>query len=146
MIRSQNEKNFWSAISEFSKIAKMTLFYPCMKIKILWINRIFSKLAGTISKILFILGSYNFLASLECVRSHAWSKGHSDPDLSSVTRTCQIVKKLYQLFFCLKNQMITWSVPNCITACYHALKIFYGNINILHITTIHWYCYHIFFQ
>ena len=41
-------------------------------------------LARAISKILFILGSYNFLAYLECVRSYAWSKGHSDPDLSSV--------------------------------------------------------------
>ena len=36
------------------------------------------------TKILFILGSYNFLAYLECVKSYAWSKGHSEPDLSSV--------------------------------------------------------------
>ena len=43
-----------------------------------------SKLAQAISKILFNLGSYNFLAYLECVRSYAWSKGHSDPDLGSV--------------------------------------------------------------
>jgi hypothetical protein len=28
---------------------------------------------------------YNFLAYLECVGNYAWSKGHSDPDLSSVT-------------------------------------------------------------
>ena len=41
-------------------------------------------MARAISKILFILGSYNFLAYLECFRSYAWSKGHSDPDLSSV--------------------------------------------------------------
>ena len=47
-----------------------------------WINRIISKSARAISKILFILGLYNFLAYLECVRS--WSKGHSDPDLSSM--------------------------------------------------------------
>ena len=47
-------------------------------------NRIFSKLARAISKILFILGLYNFLAYLECVKSYAWSKGHSEPDLSSV--------------------------------------------------------------
>ena len=39
---------------------------------------------GAISKILFILGSYKFLAYLECIRSYAWSFGHSDPDLSSV--------------------------------------------------------------
>ena len=32
----------------------------------------------------FFLGSYNFLAYLECVKSYTWSKGHSDPDLSSV--------------------------------------------------------------
>ena len=32
----------------------------------------------------FLGGSYNFLAYLECVRSYAWSKRHSDPDLSSV--------------------------------------------------------------
>ena len=42
--------------------------------------------ARAISKILFNLGSYNFLAYLECVRSYAWSKGHSDSDLSSVDR------------------------------------------------------------
>ena len=35
-------------------------------------------------KILNNLGLYNFLAYLECVRSYAWPKGHSDPDLSSV--------------------------------------------------------------
>ena len=45
---------------------------------------IFSKWARAISKILFILGSYNFLAYLEYVRSYAWSKGHSDLDLGSV--------------------------------------------------------------
>ena len=27
----------------------------------------------------FILGSYKFLAYLECIRSYAWSFGHSDP-------------------------------------------------------------------
>ena len=32
----------------------------------------------------FVLGSYKFLAYLECIRSYAWSCGHSDPDLSSV--------------------------------------------------------------
>ena len=42
-------------------------------------------MARVISEILFNLGSYNFLTYLECVRSYAWSKGHSDPDLSSVT-------------------------------------------------------------
>ena len=49
-------------------------------------NRILSKSVHPISKILFILGSYNFLAYLECIRSYALSKGHSDPDLSSVKR------------------------------------------------------------
>ena len=47
-------------------------------------NRIFSKPAGAISKIIFNFGSYNFLTYLECVRSYTWSKGPSDPDLSSV--------------------------------------------------------------
>ena len=49
-----------------------------------WINRIFSKLARAISKILFILGSHDFLSYLECIRSYAWSKGHSETDLGSV--------------------------------------------------------------
>ena len=49
-----------------------------------WINRIISKRAHTILKILFILGLNKFLACLECVRSYAWSFGHSDPDPSSV--------------------------------------------------------------
>ena len=43
-------------------------------------------MARGISKILFIMQWFNFLAYLECVRSYAWSKGHSDPDLSSVAR------------------------------------------------------------
>ena len=30
------------------------------------------------------MGSYKFLAYLECIRSYAWSFDHSDPDLSSV--------------------------------------------------------------
>ena len=47
-------------------------------------NRVISKSARAISKILFIMGSYKFLAYLECVRIYAWSCGHSDPDLSSV--------------------------------------------------------------
>ena len=49
-----------------------------------WIYRVISKLAHAISKILFILGSYKFLAYLECIKIYAWSFGHSDPDLSSV--------------------------------------------------------------
>ena len=72
-------------------------------------------MARAISKILFILGSYNFLAYLECVRSYAWSKGHSEPDLSSVTRidTCETtrytalhkVKKSW-----LENKSVVWVV------------------------------------
>ena len=62
-----------------------------------WINRIFSKLARGISKILFFLESYNFLACLECVRSYAWSKGHSDPDLCSVVAKCLLDETLGQL-------------------------------------------------
>ena len=61
-------------------------------------------MARAISKILFILGLYNFLACLECVRSYAWSKGHSDPDLSSVywdLETCRKSKKNNFFFFIL---------------------------------------------
>jgi hypothetical protein len=56
-----------------------------------WINRIISKRAHAISKILFILESYKFLAYLECIRSYAWSKGHSDLDPS---RVCCDIKAL----------------------------------------------------
>jgi hypothetical protein len=69
-----------------------------------WINRIFSKLARAISKIVFILGSYDFLASLECVRSYAWSKGHSDPDLSSVLiKDCNFLDLCHFLFEAIKK-------------------------------------------
>ena len=44
-------------------------------------------------KILFNLGPYNFLAYLECVRSYAWSKGHSDPDLCSVILDCMMISE-----------------------------------------------------
>jgi hypothetical protein len=47
-------------------------------------NRIISKLARAISKIIFILELYKFLAYLEGIKSYAWSFGYSDPDLSSV--------------------------------------------------------------
>ena len=74
-----------------------------------WINRIFSKLARAISKIVFILGSYNFLASLECIRSYTWSKGQSDPDpdLSSVLRSIEqeFVTFLRQSLFQLKSSL-----------------------------------------
>ena len=58
-------------------------------------------MARAISKILFILGLYNFLAYLECVRSYAWSKGHSEPDLSSV---CSHL--IYLFYFCFQVQGI----------------------------------------
>ena len=62
---------------------------------------------GAISKILFILGSYNFLASLECIRSYTWSKGHSDPDLSSVLRSIEqeFVTFLRHSLFQLKSSL-----------------------------------------
>ena len=50
-------------------------------------------MARAISKILFILESYNVLAYLECVRSYAWSTGHSDPDLGSVINLLQYLAK-----------------------------------------------------
>jgi hypothetical protein len=61
------------------------------------LKRIFSKPACVISKILFILGWYNFLAYLEYVRSCAWSKGHSDPDLSSVQEHSTMAGQLISL-------------------------------------------------
>ena len=59
---------------------------------IFWIK----SLNGAISKILFILGSYNFLAYLECVRSYAWSKGHSESDLGSV-KNYEVYKKVTKI-------------------------------------------------
>ena len=58
-----------------------------------WINRIISKRAHAISKIIFILGSKKFLACLERVISYTWSFSHSDPDPSSVSPTiCRYIK------------------------------------------------------
>ena len=56
-------------------------------LKVFWFSCMGKKvpfLARAIFKVLFNLGSYNFLAYLECIRSYAWSKGHSKPGLSSV--------------------------------------------------------------
>ena len=73
------------------------------------------------------MGSHNFLAYLECLRSYAWSKGHSDPDLSSSDEPepswlePELELKLFQLgsarelfasarthFFQLENQKIAF--------------------------------------
>ena len=70
-------------------------------------NRILSKLARAISKILFILGSYNFLAYLECFRSYAWSKGHSDPDVSSVEGDGIKYRLFSQIFSTLNPYVIS---------------------------------------
>ena len=75
---------------------------------------IFSKWARAISKILFILGSYNFLAYLECVRSYAWSKGHSDPDLGSVTCTTlnvMVKKSSFQNYFLIFKHTLYYGFP-----------------------------------
>ena len=45
------------------------------------------------------MGSYNFLAYLECVRSYAWSKSHSDLDLGSVCALSQATPKWLPRFF-----------------------------------------------
>ena len=68
---------------------------------------IFSKWAREISKILLILGSYNFLAYLECVRSYAWSKGHSDPDLGSVITISNTMLELTSLGILLDHVGLT---------------------------------------
>ena len=57
-----------------------------------------------ISKINFVLGSYKFLAYLECVRSYAWSKRHSDPDLSSVKRYQLESLTIFQIYLPLCNK------------------------------------------
>ena len=57
-----------------------------------------SKSAHAISKILFILGLYKFLAYLECITRYAWPFGHSDPDLSSVP-TKNINCRTSEMFF-----------------------------------------------
>ena len=49
-----------------------------------------------ISKILFILGSYKFLAYLEHIRSYAWSFGHSDPDKGSVVQPIHLDIIIYK--------------------------------------------------
>ena len=49
-------------------------------------NRECNTQRGLIDQLYIALGSYNFLAYLECFKSYAWSKGHSEPDLSSVNR------------------------------------------------------------
>ena len=48
--------------------------------------------------------TYNFLAYLECVRSYAWSKGYSDPDLSSVkSQLKQTTTHVHQLSFVVQQ-------------------------------------------
>ena len=49
-----------------------------------WINRIISKSVHMISKIIFILGLYKFLACLECISRNGLSFGHSYWHPSSV--------------------------------------------------------------
>ena len=100
---------FW----QFFRKADMALFNPCMKINFFWPNvfiwsgkqvhykkiswsasgsvqvliqvdnRIISKSVHAISKIILILGSYKFLACLECISRNGLSFFHSDWDPSS---------------------------------------------------------------
>ena len=73
-------------------------------------------MARAISKILFILGSYNVLAYLECIRSYAWSKGCSDPDLSSVYKSKFLRSEFYQKAVhsgILKNSTRNSAHKNC---------------------------------
>ena len=76
----------------------------------------------------FILGSYNFLAYLECVRSYAWSKGHSDPDLGSVcSATAMICTGTYFIvytgpYYVLGNIMHQQStVAHILSQVYHTV-------------------------
>ena len=71
-------RNFWLVPGMLGSYSIQKNFF------LKWINRIISKRAHRISKIIFILRWNKFLAFLECVRSYAWSFGHSAPDPSSV--------------------------------------------------------------
>ena len=65
-----------------------------------------------ISNFFFILASYKFLVYLECIRSYAWSFGHSDLDLSSVSGKWNSVnKKIFcnYKFFCHNYITFIWS-------------------------------------
>ena len=91
---------------------------------------IFSKWAREISKILFILGSYNFLAYLECVRSYAWSKGHSDPDLGSVNCNIkEIIMNLRYDFFHQCDFKSTLALFWYHLVCMWCLKNFFEKAN-----------------
>ena len=69
-------------------------------------------MACAISKILFILGLYDVLAYLECIRSYAWSKGCSDPDLSSVVVEKQMNYKNQVLLLVEVHNLISSSEHN----------------------------------
>jgi hypothetical protein len=77
LLRSGSEWPFDQAqLLTYSRYARK-LYHPKMK-------RIFEITQAGVEKILCNLGLHNFLSYLECITSYAWSKGHSDPDLSSV--------------------------------------------------------------
>jgi hypothetical protein len=71
---------------------------------IVWPQEVSEVTEVKLKKNIYILGSYKFLAYLECIRSYAWSFGHSDPDLSSVSDNAMWVK-------CLPGRMsvTSWS-------------------------------------
>ena len=50
----------------------------------MWIKRVISKSIHAISKIIFILGLYKFVACLECISRNGLSFGHSEWDPRSV--------------------------------------------------------------
>ena len=60
------------------------MFFAPSKCLFKWINWIISKTVHAISKIIFILGSWKFLACLECLSRNGLSFGHSDWDIISV--------------------------------------------------------------
>jgi hypothetical protein len=66
------------------------------------INGNISKKLHEIWKILFILGSYEFLACLECISRNGLSFGHSDWDISSVI--CFEKSKSYSPRWSKKNE------------------------------------------
>ena len=81
----------------------------------MWINRMISKRAQTISKILFILGSKKFLACLEHVKSYAWSFSHSNGALICQQKSAKITSVID-----VKNTLENWIFT--LNSAYFCLK------------------------
>ena len=97
-------------MQSFVKFVCEVLLAPSMCL-FRWINRIISKRAHTISKILFILGSKKFLACLKLVRSYAWSFSHSREPFRSRSKQCDLSLNIIK--DCLRGFWISKRRENC---------------------------------